>query len=125
MLEAGHQFCPTDVTGPTNPPVTRPGQAAPLSSGQRPLSCPPSDLPWPPPEIGWGQGVSSAFVRLQGSGDGGGGGEERSGFQTLTGVLILSFFSRPLGSSVLAWRIPGTVEPAGLQSMESRSIRHN
>ena len=54
------------MTGPTNPPVTRPGQAAPLSSGQRPLSCPPSDLPWPPPEIGWGQGVSSAFVRLQG-----------------------------------------------------------
>ena len=28
-------------------------------------------------------------------------------------------------SSVLAWRIPGTVEPGGLQSMESHRVRHN
>lgn len=67
VLEAGRQFCPhRHDSGPTNPPVTRPGQAAPLSSEQRPLSCPPSDLPWPRPEIGWGPGGSSAFVRLQG-----------------------------------------------------------
>ena len=28
-------------------------------------------------------------------------------------------------SSVLAWRIPGTGEPGGLQSMGSRRVRHN
>ena len=27
-------------------------------------------------------------------------------------------------SSILAWRIPGTEEPGGLQSMESQSVRH-
>ena len=28
-------------------------------------------------------------------------------------------------SSVLAWRIPGTVEPDGLPSMESHRVRHD
>ena len=28
-------------------------------------------------------------------------------------------------SSVLAWRIPGTEEPEGLQSMGSQSVGHN
>ena len=28
-------------------------------------------------------------------------------------------------SSVLAWRIPGTGEPGGLQSMGSHSVRHD
>ena len=28
-------------------------------------------------------------------------------------------------SSVLAWRIPGTVEPGGLQYMGSHRVRHN
>ena len=28
-------------------------------------------------------------------------------------------------SSVLAWRIPGTVEPGGLPSMGSHRVRHN
>ena len=28
-------------------------------------------------------------------------------------------------SSVLAWRIPGTGEPGGLQSMESLRVRHD
>ena len=28
-------------------------------------------------------------------------------------------------SSVLAWRIPWTQEPGGLQSMESHRVRHN
>ena len=28
-------------------------------------------------------------------------------------------------SSVLAWRIPGTEEPGGLQSMESQRVGHN
>ena len=28
-------------------------------------------------------------------------------------------------SSVLAWRIPGTEEPGGLQSMGSQRVRHN
>ena len=28
-------------------------------------------------------------------------------------------------SSVLAWRIPGTAEPAGLQSMGSLRVRHD
>ena len=28
-------------------------------------------------------------------------------------------------SSVLAWRIPGTVEPSGLQSMGSHRVRHD
>ena len=28
-------------------------------------------------------------------------------------------------SSVLAWRIPGTGEPGGLQSMGSRRVGHN
>ena len=28
-------------------------------------------------------------------------------------------------SSVLAWRIPGTAEPGGLQSMGSHSVGHN
>ena len=28
-------------------------------------------------------------------------------------------------SSVLAWRIPGTVEPGGLPSMESHGVGHN
>ena len=28
-------------------------------------------------------------------------------------------------SSVLAWRIPGTEEPGGLQSMGSRRVRHD
>ena len=28
-------------------------------------------------------------------------------------------------SSVLAWRIPGTGEPGGLQSMGSRRVRHD
>ena len=28
-------------------------------------------------------------------------------------------------SSVLAWRIPGTAEPAGLPSMESHRARHD
>ena len=28
-------------------------------------------------------------------------------------------------SSILAWRIPWTEEPGGLQSMESQRIRHN
>ena len=27
-------------------------------------------------------------------------------------------------SSILAWRIPWTEEPGGLQSMESQSVRH-
>ena len=28
-------------------------------------------------------------------------------------------------SSVLAWRIPGTVEPSGLPSMGSHTVRHD
>ena len=28
-------------------------------------------------------------------------------------------------SSILAWRIPGTEEPGGLQSMESQRVRHD
>ena len=28
-------------------------------------------------------------------------------------------------SSILAWRIPWTVEPGGLQSMESQRVRHD
>ena len=28
-------------------------------------------------------------------------------------------------SSILAWRIPWTEEPGGLQSMESQRVRHN
>ena len=28
-------------------------------------------------------------------------------------------------SSILAWRIPGTEEPGGLQSMRSQKVRHN
>ena len=28
-------------------------------------------------------------------------------------------------SSILAWRIPWTEEPRGLQSMESQRVRHN
>ena len=28
-------------------------------------------------------------------------------------------------SSILAWRIPGTEEPGGLQSMGSQRVRHN
>ena len=28
-------------------------------------------------------------------------------------------------SSILAWRIPWTVEPDGLQSMESQKVRHD
>ena len=28
-------------------------------------------------------------------------------------------------SSILAWRIPWTEEPGGLQSMESQKVRHN
>ena len=28
-------------------------------------------------------------------------------------------------SSILAWRIPWTEEPGGLQSMESQEVRHN
>ena len=28
-------------------------------------------------------------------------------------------------SSILAWRIPRTEEPGGLQSMESQKVRHN
>ena len=28
-------------------------------------------------------------------------------------------------SSILAWRIPGTGEPGGLPSMESRRVGHN
>ena len=28
-------------------------------------------------------------------------------------------------SSILAWRIPGTEEPGGLQSMESQGVGHN
>ena len=28
-------------------------------------------------------------------------------------------------SSILAWRIPGTQEPGGLQSMESQRVDHN
>ena len=28
-------------------------------------------------------------------------------------------------SSVLAWRIPGTAKPGGLQSMGSQRVRHN
>ena len=28
-------------------------------------------------------------------------------------------------SNVLAWRIPGTVEPGGLQSTGSHRVRHN
>ena len=28
-------------------------------------------------------------------------------------------------SSILAWRIPWTEEPGGLQSMESKRVRHN
>ena len=28
-------------------------------------------------------------------------------------------------SSILAWRIPGTEEPDGLQSMQSQRARHN
>ena len=60
-LETGHQSVPTDVTL-APPTLQSPGL------GRLPLSAvgPPLDLPWPPPEIGWGRGVSSAFVRLQG-----------------------------------------------------------
>ena len=28
-------------------------------------------------------------------------------------------------SSILAWEIPWTVEPGGLQSMQSQRVRHN
>ena len=28
-------------------------------------------------------------------------------------------------SSILAWRIPGTEEPGGLQSLVSRKVRHD
>ena len=28
-------------------------------------------------------------------------------------------------SSILAWRTPWTEEPGGLQSMESKNVRHN
>ena len=28
-------------------------------------------------------------------------------------------------SSILAWRVPGTEEPGGLQSLRSQTIRHN
>ena len=28
-------------------------------------------------------------------------------------------------SSILAWRIPWTVEPGGLQSMQSQRVEHN
>ena len=28
-------------------------------------------------------------------------------------------------SSILAWRIPGTAEPVGLQSMGSQRVRHD
>ena len=28
-------------------------------------------------------------------------------------------------SNILAWRIPGTEEPAGLQSMDSQRVGHN
>ena len=31
----------------------------------------------------------------------------------------------PIASSVLAWRIPGTGEPCGLQSMGSHRVGHN
>ena len=30
-----------------------------------------------------------------------------------------------LGASVLAWRIPGTVEPGGLPSVGSHRVRHD
>ena len=31
----------------------------------------------------------------------------------------------PTHSSILAWKIPWTVEPGGLQSMESQRVGHN
>ena len=37
-----------------------------------------------------------------------------------TGTLEITPYS-----STLAWKIPWTVEPGGLQSMESQRVRHN
>ena len=46
-------------------------------------------------------------------------------------ICVLTAFQRPLRnvmaprSSTLAWKIPGTEEPGGLQSMGSLRVRHD
>ena len=46
-------------------------------------------------------------------------------FLTLSLVFILFLSSTATHSSVLAWRIPWTEEPGGLQSTESERVRHD
>ena len=42
-------------------------------------------------------------------------------------IVIYEFLEKEMAtqSSILAWRIPWTEEPGGLQSMESQRIRHD
>ena len=46
-------------------------------------------------------------------------------------IIMVKIFKDPLEkrmathSSILAWRIPWTKKPGGLQSMGSQSVRHN
>ena len=48
------------------------------------------------------------------------------GFFMLISMLLLSCFKEMAAhSGILAWRIPWTEEPGGLQSMGSQSIRHD
>ena len=49
---------------------------------------------------------------------------ERSGFDHWAGKIPLEK-EMATHSSILAWRIPWTEEPGGLQSMVSQRVRHN
>ena len=42
-------------------------------------------------------------------------------------IVIYEFLEKEMAtqSSILAWRIPWTEEPGGLQSMESQRVRHD
>ena len=50
-------------------------------------------------------------------------GDMRLGFDPWVGTILEEGMASH--SSILAWRIPWTEEPGGLQSMGSQRLRHN
>ena len=53
------------------------------------------------------------------------GNNDQTGFSVSNFSLMLVTFLMATHSSVLAWRIPGTVEPGGLPSMGSHRVGHD
>ena len=83
---------------------------------------------------GEGHGTPLQYSRLENPMDGGawwaavhGVAKSRTRLSNFTFTFHFHALEKEMAtpSSVLAWRIPGTEEPGGLQCMGSQGVRHN